>query len=93
MTARFPGQTSITNQYCTGTQHHADGETQAQGGGGGGGTLIFSHIRRLGPFFWDRNSEFQYFLGFSEKWIFLGGMKILWIFFFFWGGGVITKLG
>ena len=22
------------------------------GGGGGGGTLIFSHIRRLGPFFW-----------------------------------------
>ena len=37
------------------------------GGGGGGGTLIFSHIRRLGPFFWVQNSEFQYFLGFSEK--------------------------
>ena len=35
--------------------------------GGGGGTLIFSHIRRLGPFFWVQNSEFQYFLGFSEK--------------------------
>ena len=33
----------------------------------GGGTLIFSHIRRLGPFFWVHNSEFQYFLGFSEK--------------------------
>ena len=32
-----------------------------------GGTLIFSHIRRLGPFFWVQNSEFQYFLGFSEK--------------------------
>ena len=29
-----------------------------------GGTLIFSHIRRLGPFFWVQNSEFQYFLGF-----------------------------
>ena len=37
------------------------------GGGGGGGTLIFAHIRRLGPFFWVQNSEFQYFLGFSEK--------------------------
>ena len=52
-------------------------------GGGGGGTLIFSHIRRLGPLFGVQNSEFQYFFGFSEKWIFLGGMKILWI--FFWG--------
>ena len=40
--------------------------------GGGGGTLIFSHIRRLGPFFWVQNSEFQYFLGFSEKLIILG---------------------
>ena len=34
---------------------------------GGGGTMIFSHIRRLGPFFGAQNSEFQYFLGFSEK--------------------------
>ena len=40
---------------------------------GGGGTLIFSHIRRLGPFFWVQSFEFQYFWGF---W----GMKILWIF-------------
>ena len=51
--------------------------------GGGGGTGIFSHIRRLGPFFWVQNSEFQYFFGFSEKLIFFGGMKILWI--FCWG--------
>ena len=60
------------------------------GGGGGprGGTLIFSHKRRLGPFFGVQNSEFQYFLGFQKMNIFLGGMKILWIFF-----GVITKLG
>ena len=50
-------------------------------GGGGGGTLIFSHIRRLGPFFWGSNSEFQYFFGFPEKRIFFGGMKILWIYF------------
>ena len=50
-------------------------------GGGGGGTQIFSHIRRLGPFFWVQNSEFQYFFGFSEKLIFFWGMKILWIFF------------
>ena len=46
-----------------------------------GGTLIFLYIRRLGPFFWVQNSEFQYFFGFSEKLIFLGGMNILWIFF------------
>ena len=46
-----------------------------------GGTLIFSHIRRLGPFFWVQNSEFQYFFGFSEKGIFFWGIKILWIFF------------
>ena len=45
---------------------------------GGGGTLIFSHIRRLGPLFWVQNSEFQYFFGFSEKLLF---------FFFFGGGG------
>ena len=58
------------------------------GGGGGGVTLICSCIHRLGPFFGVQNSEFQYFLGFSEKLIFFWGMKILWIFF-----GVITKLG
>ena len=29
-----------------------------------GGTLIFSHIRRLGPFLGVQNSEFQYFFGF-----------------------------
>ena len=46
-----------------------------------GGTLIFSHIRRLGPFFGVQNSEFQYFWGVLEKRIFFGGMKILWIFF------------
>ena len=50
---------------------------------GGGGTLIFSYIRRLGPFFRVQNFEFQYFLGFSEKLILFLGMKILWI--FFWG--------
>ena len=42
--------------------------------------MIFSHIRRLGLIFWVQNSEFQYFLGFSEKIIFFWGMKILWIF-------------
>ena len=53
-----------------------------------GGIPIFSHIRRLGLFFWVQNSEFQYFLGFSEKMNIFGGMKMLWIF-----SGVITKLG
>ena len=37
---------------------------QAQGGGGG---VMFSYIRRLGPFFWVKNFEFRYFFGFSEK--------------------------
>ena len=40
--------------------------------GGGGGTLIFSHIRRLCPFFGVQNFEFHYFFGFSEK------MNIFW---------------
>ena len=46
-----------------------------------GGTLIFSYIRRLGPFFWGQIFEFQYFLGFSEKLKTFWGMNILWIFF------------
>ena len=39
---------------------------------GGGGTLIFSYIRRLGPFFWVQNFEFRYFLGFQKNKYFLG---------------------
>ena len=53
-----------------------------------GGTLIFSHIRRLGPFFGVQNSEFQYFLGVLEKGIFLGVLRFCGYFL-----GVITKLG
>ena len=41
-------------------------------GVGRGDTQIFSYIRRLGSFFGVHNSEFQYFLGFSEKYIFFG---------------------
>ena len=48
-------------------------------GGGAGGTLIFSHIRRLGPFFGVQILNFNIFWGFQKKKI--GGMKILWIFF------------
>ena len=40
-----------------------------------GGTLIFLHIRRLGLFFGVQNSEFQYFLGFSEKMNIFGGYE------------------
>ena len=52
-------------------------------GEGAGGTLIFAYIRRLCSFFGAQNFEFQYFffLVFKKKTIFLGGMKILWIFF------------
>ena len=55
---------------------------------GGGGTLIFSHIRRLGLFFWVQNSEFQYFWGFQKNEYFFGYEDFADI---FWG--VITKLG
>ena len=73
----------ISNIYCRKTGVFGLGLVPQ-----GGGTLIFSHIHRLELFWGVQNSEFQIFWGFSEKWIFLGGMKILWIFF-----GVITKLG
>ena len=58
------------------------------GGGGGEGTLIFSHIRRLGLFFWVQNSEFQYFLGFQKNEYFLGYEDFVDIFL-----EVIKKLG
>ena len=48
--------------------------------------MIFSHIRRLGLFFRFIILNFNIFLGFQTKLLFLGGMKILWIFF-----GVITN--
>ena len=51
-------------------------------------TLIFSLIRRLGPFFGVQNSELQYFWGVFRKTNIFWGMKFLWIFF-----EVITKLG
>ena len=50
---------------------------------GGGGTLIFSHIRRLGPIFGVQNSEFQYFYGVFRKMNIFWGIKVLWM--FFWG--------
>ena len=40
-----------------------------------GGTLIFSHIRRLGPFFGVQNSEFHHFLGFQKNEYFLGVLR------------------
>ena len=46
-----------------------------------GGTLIFSHIRRLGPFFGFKILNFNIFWGFEKNEYFFGGMKILWIFF------------
>ena len=51
-----------------------------------GGTLIFSYIRRLGPFFGGQNFEFQYFFGFSEKKYFFGYEDFGYFF------GVITNL-
>ena len=42
------------------------------GGGGGGGTLIFSYIRRLGPFFGVKFLNFNIFLGFQKNEYFLG---------------------
>ena len=55
--------------------------------GGGGGTLIFSHIRRLSPFFF-KILNFNIFLGFQKNEYFLGVLRFCG---YFWG--VITKLG
>ena len=57
-----------------------------------GDILIFLYIRNIRVIFWVLNFEFQYFLVFRKMNIFVGSMKILWIFFFWGGGGVITKL-
>ena len=40
--------------------------------GGGGGTLIFSHIRRLGPSFGFKILNFNIFWGFQKNEYFLG---------------------
>ena len=47
-----------------------------------GGTLIFSYICRLRSFFGVQNSEFQYFLGFTEDQYFWGYEDFVEI---FWG--------
>ena len=60
---------------------------KVSGPGGMGGTLIFSYIRRLGSFLGVQNFEFQYFWGFSERFIFWGVLRFCG---YFWG--VITKL-
>ena len=39
---------------------------------GGGGTLIFSHKRRLGPFFWFKVLNFNVFLVFQKNENFFG---------------------
>ena len=59
---------------------------------GGGDTLIFSYIRRLGPFNWAQNFEdFNIFLWFSEKWIFFRGYEEYfsgaWNSWYFWANG------
>ena len=41
-------------------------------GGGGGGTLIFSYIRRLGPFLGFKILNFNIFGGFQKNKYFLG---------------------
>ena len=54
--------------------------------GGGGGTLIFSCIRRLGPFLGIQNLQFQYFWGFQKNKYFWGYEDFVDIL------GVITEL-
>ena len=54
----------------------------AQGGGGGGGTLIFSYIRRLGPFLGFKILNFDIFGGFQKNSYFWGYEDFVNI---FWG--------
>ena len=46
--------------------------SKGPGGGGGGGNLIFSHIRRLGPFFGFKILNFNIFWGFQKNEYFFG---------------------
>ena len=57
------------------------------GGGGPGGTLIFSYMRRLGPFLGVQNNEFQYFLDFQKNEYLFGYEDFVDIFFLRGGGG------
>ena len=52
-----------------------------------GGTLIFSHIRRPGPFLRVKILNYNILDGFQENEYFLGYEEIVDIFFFFGGGG------
>ena len=56
----------LNHHETPGRQNKQSNQPQGEGGGGRC-TLIFSYIRRLGPFFWGQIFEFQYFFGFSEK--------------------------
>ena len=40
------------------------------------GTLIFSHIRRIGPFFGVQNSDFNIFWGFKKNEYFIGVLRL-----------------
>ena len=53
-----------------------------------GGTLIFSYIRRLGPFFGVQNFEFQYLFFYLFIFFLLFFFHFFFFFFFFLGGGV-----
>ena len=48
----------LCSLVCTTTTAAILGVWVPGGGGGGGGTLIFSHIRRLGPFSGVQNVKF-----------------------------------
>ena len=59
--------------------------------------MLFSYIRRLGPFFWVQSFEFHFCGVFRKKLEYeeicdiLGHhQKLDYFFFFFWGGGVIS---
>ena len=49
--------------------------SQGAGAGGGGGTLIFSHIRRLGPFFWGSKFWISIFFWVLRKMNIFGGYE------------------
>ena len=74
------------------TPHWSRDNQGGEGGGGGGGYSDISYIRRLGSFLGFKTLNFNFFFFFGGGWVqkndFLGGMKILWIFF-----GVIATLG
>ena len=65
----YPVFSGRGSQTCSRTcnKERPSQRNRGRGSRGGGGTLIFSHIRRLGPFFGFKILNFNIFWGFQKN--------------------------